>query len=182
MAMTYAEKARLSNYGIEDDGTLVVKNAWMLWKNFAGAPDPMYHPQGGYRSFTLLLDEDTAQRLSDMGWNVKTKINKNNPEEEPFYTTDVQVNFNCQRPPVFTLYTEFNGCKSQRALDIDELGKIDDGKIRIQRVDLTVSLSRKGGRYLQEMRIIEKPQRSYFNDSDYADYADYTDYSSYEAD
>lgn len=161
-AMSYAEKARLSNYEIEN-GLLVVKNAWLLWRNFAGDPNKNY----GHRGFTLLLDETIAGQLIDLEWNVKKREPKNEGDE-PYYITEVSVNPDCLYPPVFILYTEFNGKKSAREMTPDEIWKIDE-KIRIQRADVVVSRARQGGRYLQELRITERSQKSYFGD-EYAAY------------
>lgn len=168
MAYTsYAEKAKQSEFEIIENGDLVVRNAWMIYRNFAGAPDT-FHPKGGYRNFSLLIDEPTAKTLIDMGWHIKQKPGREDGDED-YYLTEVTINPDSKFPPRLTLYTEFNGKKGTRELTVDDYAAIDKD-IRIQKADLIVHLARTGGRYLQELRLVEKPQRSYLNDDEYADY------------
>jgi len=151
-----AEKARLSFYEIIDNRHLGVKNAWMKYRNFAGNPDKNYKPSDTTRRFSLLIDEPVAQRLIELGWNVKKK-DPSNEEEESYYITDVVVNMNSKWPPKITLVTEFNGETTETPIDIDDLEKIDKGEIRIKRADLVVNLASGGGRYLDGLRIYERP-------------------------
>ena len=165
----YSEKAKTSNYEITENGALVVRNAWLPYKNFSAAPTKV-NPQGGKIGFSLLIDEPVARELISMGWNIKEKEGEEG--EDNYFITDVIVNPDSKWPPVFLLFTEFNGKKSSRTIERDEFGKIDRG-FNIKRIDLVVSLARGGGRYLQEIRITERPQRSYFRDDEYAEYYDY---------
>ena len=163
-SMSYAEKARLSNYEIDENGYLIVKNAWLLWRNFANDPNKNF----GRWGFTLLLDEDIANKLMADGWNIHVKQPRT-PDEEPFYVTDVMIKTDCKWPPMFYLYTEFNGQKSYREMSYDEIGDLDE-KIRIRRADVVVNRAGKGGRYLQELRVFERPQTSRLGYDDYSDY------------
>lgn len=171
-AMSYAEKARLSNYEITEDSRgneiLIVRNAWMLYKNFAGDPAKNYKPGDHSRRFSLLLDEPVANDLKNLGWNVKKK-DARNEDEDPYYITEVTVNLDCLYPPKFQLYTELNG-QYNEPIDIDPVDfiKIDNGEIRIKAAEVVVSLAKTGGRYLQELRIYERPQRTGWLDGDYA--------------
>ena len=162
-SMSYAEKAKLSNYELMDNGTLVVRNAWLLWRNFAGDPNKNF----GHQGFTLLLDEEVAEQLIDAGWNVKKRMPQNE-EDAPYYITEVSVKTDCKYPPVFILYTELNGEKGSHEMGPDEIWQLDE-KIRIKKADLVVKLASKGGRYLQELRVTERSQKSWFGD-DYSDY------------
>lgn len=174
-AMSYAEKARLSNYEITEKGALVVRNAWMLYKNFAGDPAKNYKPGDHSRRFSLLLDEPVAKDLMNQGWNVKKK-DARNEDEEPYYITEVTVNMECKYPPKIMLYTELNGEYNEPVeIDIADFIKIDNGEIRIKVAEVVVSLAKTGGRYLQELRIYERPQKSDWLDGNYARHNAYRD-------
>lgn len=158
-AMSYAEKARLSNYEITEDGKLVVYNAWMLYRNFAGDPAKNYKPSDTSRNFSLLLDEPIAKRLMELGWNVQTKDAKTE-DDEPYYVTKVTINPNSKFPPKIFLFTALDGVMAKTEMEIEDYYKIDNGEIRIKSADLAVSLAKAGGRYLQELKIYERPQKS----------------------
>ena len=166
--MSDAEKARLSNYEITEKGVLVVRNAFMKYKNLSGDPSKNYKPSDFSRRFSLLLDEPVAKDLIDMGWNVKKKDGREEGDD-PYYITEVTVNLDCLYPPKLLLYTELNGQYNDPVeMTPDDLVKIDRGEIRIKSADLAVSLAKTGGRYLQELSVYERPQRTGWLEGDYA--------------
>ena len=61
-----------SKFDLLINGNLNVENAVMIYKNFSGKPTRV-NPAGGKRTFSLALNKEFAERLSDMGWNVKVK-------------------------------------------------------------------------------------------------------------
>ena len=50
---------------------LVIENCRITFKNFSGK-ETKFNP-AGRRNFAVVLDEDTAHKLSDDGWNVKIR-------------------------------------------------------------------------------------------------------------
>ena len=64
-------KIRESRFGFTENRELVVENAVIMWSNFGGSPTK-FNPDGGKRTFDLVLTERVAMSLISDGWNVKT--------------------------------------------------------------------------------------------------------------
>lgn len=170
--LSEAERARLSNYELIEEErrnpVLVVRNAFLKYKNFAGDPEKNYNKKDPARKFCLIIDEPVAIDLISRGWNVR-KRDPNNEGDEPYYLTEVTVNLDSLYPPTLQLFTELNGQYNEPIkIDPEDFIKIDRGEIRIKTVDVAISLAKGGGRYLQELSIYERPQRTGWLEGDYA--------------
>ena len=118
-----------SKFELLINGNLNVENAAMIYKNFSGKPTRV-NPQGGKRTFSLALNKEFAERLSDMGWNVKVKEVRDQLEEgettrtvnfddyvrnyatefdHALIYTEIVVNENSEYPPKIYKVSEFNG-------------------------------------------------------------------------
>ena len=84
-----------------DDGTLIMEDARIVFRNFAGA-EGMYNREGD-RNFCVLLDEDTAQMMIQDGWNVKRLKPREDAEQGTAYI-QVSVGFK-GRPPRMVMIT-----------------------------------------------------------------------------
>ena len=69
-----------SKFELLINGNLNVERAAMIYKNFSGKPTKV-NPAGGKRTFSLVLNEEYAERLFDQGWNVKVKEVRDQVEE-----------------------------------------------------------------------------------------------------
>ena len=79
----------------EADGTVVIENARIVFRNFAGK-EGMYNREGD-RNFSVLLPPDMAEEMAQDGWNIKTlKPREEGDEPTPYIT--VSVSFKV-RPP-----------------------------------------------------------------------------------
>ncbi len=105
-----------------------VENARIIFKNFSGE-EKRFNPKGK-RNFCLVLDEETAQKLSTDGWNVKHLIPKD-PDEAPLPYIQVAVAFENYPPNIFMI----SGGKKTR-LDEDSVSALDYAEI--ENVDLIV--------------------------------------------
>lgn len=110
--------------------TLIMENAKIRFRNFAGRPDE--YTREGDRSFALVIeDEDLANKLRDDGWNVKMRLPKEEGAE-PWYYLKVKVNFD-GIPPKIVEVTSLN----RVALNEDTVGILDTAELKS--VDVEVS-------------------------------------------
>lgn len=110
--------------------TLIMENAKIRFRNFAGRPDE--YTREGDRSFALVIeDEDLANKLREDGWNVKMRLPKEEGAE-PWYYLKVKVNFD-GIPPKIVEVTSLN----RVALNEDTVGILDTAELK--RVDVEVS-------------------------------------------
>lgn len=84
-----------------DDGTLIMEDARIVFRNFAGA-EGMYNREGD-RNFCVLLDDDTAADMLEDGWNVKRLKPRDGAEIGTAYI-QVSVGFK-GRPPTMAMIT-----------------------------------------------------------------------------
>ena len=77
-----------------------VENAQIRFRNFTGEPTK-FNKAGGKRTFSVVLDAETAQNLIEDGWNVKTW----EPEgaDEPIYHLPVEASYNLYPPKIFMI-------------------------------------------------------------------------------
>ena len=105
---------------------LSVEHAVLMYKNFEGRPD-RFNIKGGKRTFNLVLSNDAAKELKEMGWNVKEKAPRD-VDEDWLYTTEIVVNMDSQYPPKIYICTEKNGKKRMVKLDADMVKELDTGE------------------------------------------------------
>lgn len=111
-----------------DDNTVVMEGVRIVFKNFTGK-EGMYNREGD-RNFAVLLDEATAERMNQDGWNVKWL----NPREEGDVSQaylSVSVNYK-GRPPTVVMITS----RGRTNLGEDEIELLDWADM--ENVDLIV--------------------------------------------
>lgn len=106
----------------DDVKTFMVEDARLVYRNFSGA-ETMFKPEGT-RSFSVVLDKATADRMVDDGWNVKCKVPQE-PGDEEFCHIEVTVGYK-SRPPKIVVITE----TSRTMLNEDTVGMLDWADIR----------------------------------------------------
>lgn len=104
---------------------LIIENAKIILRNFSGI-EKKYNP-AGTRNFGVLLEEETAAKLAQEGWHIKTLAPKD-PDGVPALFLPVTVKFG-QYPPKIVKMTSHNKVllneKSVGSLDTDEITKVD---------------------------------------------------------
>lgn len=98
--MVGTELAR-RNEGKRGDGTLVMEDARIVFRNFAGA-EGMYNREGD-RNFCVLLEDDLAAEMAADGWNIK-RLKPREGEEQGTAYIQVSVGFK-GRPPRMVMIT-----------------------------------------------------------------------------
>lgn len=89
------------NEGGRNDGTLIMEDARVVFRNFAGA-EGMYNREGD-RNFCVLLEDELAADMMQDGWNVK-RLKPREGEEQGTAYIQVSVGFK-GRPPRMVMIT-----------------------------------------------------------------------------
>jgi hypothetical protein len=127
--MTGKELATVNrNEGSRNDGTLIMEDARIVFRNFAGE-EGMYNRQGD-RNFCVLLEDDLAADMKDDGWNIK-RLKPREGEDHGTAYIQVSVGFK-GRPPRIVMIT------SQGRVDLGEDECILLDWADIDKVDLII--------------------------------------------
>lgn len=144
-------------------GILQIDEARIVYRNFSGIGSK-YNREGDRNFAVVIPTEDLAERLSDDGWNVKVKPNRDSVgnidhDEPPFMYLPVKVKFN-ERGPVVYLKSGNRMAK----LDEETISRLD--KVDIMNVDLDLrpydwEVNGKTGRtaYLQSICVTQHIDR-----------------------
>lgn len=116
------------NEGKRNDGTLIMEDARVVFRNFAGA-EGMYNREGD-RNFCVLLEDDLAEDMKTDGWNIK-RLKPREGEEQGTAYIQVSVGFK-GRPPRMVMVTS----KGRVELDEDSCILLDWADI--DQVDLII--------------------------------------------
>ena len=146
---------------------LEIENAQIKWafSHFDGRADT-FNDEGDHNFTIIIDDEETALRLRDEGWNIRTFEGKE--EGDPIeYTLKVKISYRFEAPKIFLI-------KGERKYRADEQDLSDIKRSTCEQIDVIISPSRwvQGGRtgisaYCKEMYA--KVKESRFS----AAYADY---------
>lgn len=144
-----------SVFTFKDANTLEVMNAFIFWTNFRGEANKFGNTA---RTFNLAINEELAEVLKRDGWRVREA----SFDDEILYFVNIKVNMNSAYPPLISLFTEFRGRRSKRALDIDSISELD--RIDIQAADCIINAyvsDRFPGKvtgYLKKLNVIQEPE------------------------
>lgn len=136
---------------------LQIDDARIIYRNFAGRGDK-YNREGDRNFAVVIPDEETADELTNLGWNVKIKPPREDGDT-PFMFLPVKVKFNDRGPNVYLKTGNVHN-----KLDEESVGLLDN--IDIIGVDLDIrpfdwDVNGKQGRtaYLQSIRVIQDVDR-----------------------
>ena len=146
------------NVNFGPKGMLMIDDARIVYRNFAGAGNKFNRE--GDRNFAVVIpDEDIADKLINLGWNVRIKPPREDGDS-PFMYLPVKVKFNEYSAPTAYLQTG----KRMNRLDEESIRCIDD--IDILSVDLDIrpydwEMNGKTGRsaYLQSIKVTQRVDR-----------------------
>lgn len=109
------------------------RGAKLIFCNFSGNPTKL-NSQGGKREFGVVLDRETADRLSEEGWNVKSYQSKHSkPDDEPTLYLPVEMRFDPFPPNVW-----FITSRNRTRLVEKTVGMLDGMLSDIRNVNLVV--------------------------------------------
>lgn len=129
-----------------------IEDARIVWANFTGRPTKS-NPNGGVIAFDVILDEETAARLKDIGWNVRWYENEQKPDAS-FWHLNIKIGFNYNPPQIHRICGDY--CYELNEKTIGQLAKD-----QIQTMDITFTpyiydVNGKTGvkAYLSEMAVV----------------------------
>ena len=109
---------------------IIIEGARILFRNFSGAPTKV-DPRGGKRSINIAIDDvDAAQRLKEIGWNIK-QLDPRDEGEDGTYHLPVFITFSPITPDIFVVTK-----KGKRRLDESTIGELDFHTLK--NVDLVI--------------------------------------------
>jgi len=117
-----------------------LQNHQIIFRNFAGTKDA--YNQSGKRQFSIILDPERAQDLSDKGWNVKV-LHARDEGEPPTPFLPVEANLDGYYPPKVYLMSgvaQPDGTidiQAKTMLDRDTIAELDHANFA--KVDIIVS-------------------------------------------
>lgn len=107
----------------------ILEGVRIIFRNFEGKED-MYNREGN-RNFSVLLDQETADRLAEEGWNVKYLRSQN--DEPPQAYLQVAISYkNPKNPPIVVMIVKHN----RITLDQDMVDILD--WVDIENVDMII--------------------------------------------
>lgn len=144
---------------------LQIDDARIIYRNFAGRGDK-YNREGDRNFAVVIPDEEMANELTNLGWNVKIKPPREDGDT-PFMFLPVKVKFNDRGPNVY-----LKTGNVQNRLDEESVGLLDN--IDIIGVDLDIrpfdwDVNGKQGRtaYLQSIRVVQDVDRFAGDDNNF---------------
>jgi hypothetical protein len=104
--------------------TIVIRDAQVTYRNFAGKPGP--YNEEGERSFSVVLDEALGQLFIDRGLNVKP-MRKRDEDEEQMYTLPVAVSYRHRPPRVYMVTGDGDTLPLRKTLMSEDVLHMMDG-------------------------------------------------------
>lgn len=158
---TGLEKVLDTEIIFNERGGFEVRNAYIFWTNFRGEANQFGNSA---RNFNLAVPKDVAKELLANGWRVRERAlydENGDDTDQILYFINIKVNMNSAYPPIVSLYSEFKGKRTKRALEIESIGELD--RVDILECDLVVNAYEspqfpgKVTGYLQKLNAIQVP-------------------------
>jgi len=153
------EKVQETEFIFDERGGFEARNAYIFWTNFRGEANQFGNSA---RNFNLAITPELGKILLEKGWRVRERLSDmNDPESEALFFINIKVNMNSAYPPIISLYSEFKGKRTKRALEIESIGELD--RIDIAQCDFAVNAYEspqfpgKISGYLQKLSAIQVP-------------------------
>lgn len=142
-----------------EDESVAFNNAQIpygAWRNFAGGPT-RFDPRNTKRFFEIFLTDEEANRLSDLGWNVKW-LEPRNPSEPKQAHLKIFVNYEVPRryqPRIWM--TRKKG--DPILLDVEDLAQLDGdditrAKLQIRPYDWELPTGTKGRKAMLKQMFV----------------------------
>lgn len=130
---------------------LVIEDARIIFPNFKGEGD-RFNPQGGKRSFCVLLNTERAKELAEEGWNVK-RLKPRDEEEEPRGYLNVSIRFDIMPPKIVMISGGRKVTMDESKIDILDWAEIERADITIRAYPWEVNGNSGTKAYLKTMYV-----------------------------
>jgi len=127
------EKVRDTHFIFNERGGFEIRNAYIFWTNFRGERDQFGNDA---RNFNVAVPEEVGVELLKRGWRVRERASYDD-ESRVLYFINIKVRMESKNPPIISLYSEFRGKRTKRALDINTIGELD--RLDLMQCDLSVN-------------------------------------------
>ena len=137
---------------------LQIDNARIVYRNFSGEGSKFNRE--GDRNFAVIIeDKETADALTDLGWNVKIKPPRDD-DDEPFMFLPVKVKFNDRGPAIYLKSGNADPVKLEE-VDVGCIDQIDILSVNLDIRPYNWEVNGKEGRtaYLQSMMVFQDVDR-----------------------
>lgn len=110
---------------------IVIRDAKIINRNFSGTPNK-YNRNGARQFCVVIEDEDAAQNLINVGWNIKIRAPKADGDI-PFYYLPVELSFKNERykPQVYVI-------TGRKKILCDENDVADLDRFEFEKVDILI--------------------------------------------
>lgn len=170
MAAINAEK---SCFIPNENGTIEVQNASILYPDFTGKVTEFHKILGEKRSFNLVLNQEGLETLAaiEKSTGLKFRVhfaplhsgeNINDKDVEKIAYINVKVNMDNDFPPAITLFTTYMDKRTRKTLNKNTVGILDTVDIQSCDLILNVYVSKKlkseyVSCYLRKLNVIQEP-------------------------
>lgn len=108
--------------GRKVEDSILIENARIIFRNFRGLPGK-FNAEGD-RNFSVILDEELAQRLINEGWNVK-RLRAREEGETPQAHLPVKVNFRGKPPKIVMISSRGRTEIGEDMVDLLDFAEMD---------------------------------------------------------
>lgn len=127
---------------------IVIENARLIFRNFSGKEGKFN--RAGDRNFCVLLDHDDAEKMSAVGWNIKT-LNPRDPEDEPQPYIQVKVKFGFKPPKIYMVTSRGKTPLDEDMVELLDWSDIQEADLIIRPYEWEVSGKTGVAAYLQSL-------------------------------
>lgn len=116
--------------------TFMIEEAKIIFRNFAGK-EGMYNKEGD-RNFSVLLDEETAARMAEDGWNVKQTKEREDGEGGDWYIP-VSLGYKNSPPKVVLITSSARSNLGESSVEVLDYADIQTADLICNAYEWTVN-------------------------------------------